>query len=297
MKKILLRKTAWISLVILLALLGNSFFVAPARTQASAILPNMSVTLTSWGNTFSTSVHTGVPLIFRAQVKNTGNVPLIVTANLTVPQNWDVDQDKYSDCPASLAVSKICTISWYFTPQAAGQVILRVYVRGGYTDSSGASNRITRSPAFIFNVASPSGTTGSTGTVTPVSTPVPSNLPNMAVTLTSGSSTYAATIFAGKPIIFRAQVKNTGGLPLQVTANLTVPLGWDVDQDKYSDCPESLDLRKTCTISWYFTPQAEGQVYLRVYVRGAYTTSSGVAGRITRSPAFIFYVKPAKTSE
>ncbi len=296
MKKIMLRKTVWISLAILLALLGSSVFIAPVQTQASSILPNMSVTLLSGGSTSSLSVHTGRPLIFRAQVKNTGNVPLQVTANLTVPPNWDVDQEKYSDCPASLSVGKLCTISWYFTPQAAGQVILRVYVRGGYTDSTGASNRITRSPAFIFRVAAPGSSSGSTGTTTPVSSPVPANLPNMTVTLISGSSTYAATIFAGKPLIFRAQVKNTGSLPLQVTANLNVPLGWDVDQEKYSDCPASREARKTCTISWYITPQAEGQVFLRVYVRGAYTTSAGATGRITRSPAFIFNVKPARTS-
>jgi len=285
-------KTKGISLAILLALLASVFFISPVRTQASVILPNMTVTLVSGNNTFSSSVHVGVPLIFRAQVKNSGNVPLQVTSNLTVPQNWDVDQDKYSDCPESLEVGKTCTISWYFTPQAAAQVILRVYVRGVFTDSIGASNRITRSRAFIFYVNTPSSSTGSTGSTPPVSNPSPGILPNMAVTLMSGNSTYSSTVFAGKPLIFRAQVKNIGSVPLQVTANLTVPLGWDVDQDKYNDCPESLEVRKTCTISWYFTPQAAGQVYLRVYVRGAYTTSSGGSNRITQSPAFIFNVKP-----
>jgi hypothetical protein len=283
-----------ISFGILLALLASSLALTPLEARAASILPNMEVTLVSGNSTYAMNVHAGRPLIFRARVKNTGNVPLQIIANLTVPQNWDVDQDKYSDCPDGVAVSKTCTVSWYFTPQAAGQVYLRVFVRGVYTDSTGATNRITRSPAFIFNVASSGESTGtSTGTGSSTTTSA-GVLPNMAVTLTDGNSTYSDVIYAGKPLIFRAQVKNTGTVPLQVTANLTVPLGWEVDQDKFSDCPESLAVRKTCTISWYFTPQAQGQVILRVYLRSVYTTSSGGTDRITRSPAFIFNVKPAK---
>jgi len=286
-----------ISFLILLAFLGGSPMFAPVTARAASVLPNMNVTLSSGGSTYSLSVHAGRPLIFRAQVKNTGNVPLQVTANLAVPQNWDVDQDKFSDCPEDLAVSQACTISWYFTPQATGQVILRVYVRGAYTDANGTADRITRSPAFIFNVGPSNASTGSStgsGTSTTTSTTSTGGLPNIAVTLTDGNSTFYDVLHVGKPLIFRAQVKNTGGVPLQVTANLTVPLGWDVDQDKYSDCPDSLAVRKTCTISWYFTPQAQGLVTLRVYLRGVYTTSSGGTDRITRSPAFIFNVKPAK---
>jgi acyl-CoA hydrolase len=289
-----------ISLAILLALLGSGVLIPPIQSRANAILPNMTVTLSSGNSTYASTVRAGTSIIFRAQVKNTGNVPLQVTANLTVPQNWDVDQDKYSDCPESLAVRSVCTISWYFTPQAAGQVYLRVYIRGFYTDSTGASNRITQSPAFIFNVVSAKGSTvntGGSGTTTPVPSTSTGTLPNMAVTLNSGNSTYASTVFAGNPLIFRAQVKNTGNVPLQVSANLTVPQGWDVDQDKYSDCPENLAVRSTCTTSWYFTPQATGQVFLRVYVRGFYTNSAGVSNRITQSPAFIFNVKPPKASQ
>ncbi len=220
-------------------------------------------------------------------------------ANLTVPQNWDVDQEKYSDCQESLPLNNTCTVSWYFTPQASGQVYLRVYARGFYADSNGASQRITQSPAFIFNVKPAKDGSTDTGTGGTTTTPnlTNGNLPNMAVTLISGDSTYASTVFAAKPLIFRAQVKNTGNQDLQVTANLTVPQGWDVDQEKFSDCPESLGARATCTISWYFTPQTAGQVYLRVYVRGEYTLSSGATNRITRSPAYIFNVKPPKTSE
>ena len=141
-----------ISVAILLALLGSGVLTPPIQAQADSILPNMTVTLSSGNSTYASTVYADNSLIFRAAVKNTGNVPLQVTANLNVPNGWGVDQDKYSDCPDSLAVRSTCTISWYFTPQATGQVFLRVYVRGVYTTSTGGTNRITQSPAFIFNV-------------------------------------------------------------------------------------------------------------------------------------------------
>lgn len=283
---------------VILALLGNVLLSSPSPAQAAALLPDMTVTLSSGNSAYSTTAYVGTALIFRATVKNTGNIPLQVTANLTVPAGWDVDQEAYNDCPEALPVRHSCTISWYFTPQATGQVYLRVYLRGNYTDSAGAAARITRSPAFIFNVKPAKGSSGSSGSGSS-STPVPSvgNSPSMTVGLFSGNSIYSSTVYADKPLILRATVKNTGNVPLQVTANLTVPTGWEVDQEMYSDCPEDLASKATCTISWYFTPQATGQVWLRVYVRGNYTTSAGVAGRVTQSPAFIFNVKPPKTSQ
>jgi hypothetical protein len=152
-----------IMLVFSIALLGSGIMVPSVRAQAqtnlsASVFPNMRVTLTANdASYYSATIYAAKSLIFRAKVKNTGNVPLQVTANLTVPQNWDVDQDKYSDCPDDLAVRSTCTISWYFTPQASGQVFLRVYVRAFYTNSTGDSKRITQSPAFIFTVKPPKG--------------------------------------------------------------------------------------------------------------------------------------------
>jgi hypothetical protein len=118
--------------------------------------------------------------------------------------------------------------------------------------------------------------------------------PNMQVTLIANdTSYYSATVYAGKQLILRAKVKNVGNVPLQVTANLTVPAGWGVTQNKFSDCPDSLGVRKSCTISWYFNPQTAGQVYLWVYVR-AFPVPTTAARRITQTPLFIFNVKPAK---
>jgi hypothetical protein len=289
------RKIFLISLALIIALLGSGVMVPSIQTQAAAINPSMRVTLLSGGSTYAATVFTGRGLTFQAQVANTGNVPLQVLANLTVPQNWDVDEDKYSDCPEELAVNNTCTITWKFTPQVSGQVYLRVYVKGIYTDSSGGTNRITQAPAFIFNVQSSGQAQGGGSVTTPVVVnPNPAVYPNMRVTLLSGGSTYAATVYAGNGLTFQAQVTNTGSVPLQVLANLTVPQGWDVDEDKYSDCPEELAVNNTCTITWKFTPQASGQVYLWVYVKGIYAVSSTSTNRFTQAPVFIFNVQPPK---
>jgi hypothetical protein len=306
------RKIFIIMVVLSIALLGSGVIIPSAQAQAqtnlsASVAPNMQVTLMSGGSTYASTVYAGNSLIFRAGVKNTGNVPLQVTANLAVPQGWDVDQDKYSDCPENLAIQSTCTITWYFTPQAVGQVFLRVYARGGYTTSTGASNRITQSPAFIFNVQPPKQDQGGNAGTNPVTTPsvttpgaVSPNTginPSMKVTLMSSGSTYSATVYAAKGLTFQAQVANTGNIPLRITANLTVPQGWDVDEDKFSDCPEELAVNKTCMITWKFTPQASGQVILRVFVRGFYGDASISTNRITQSPAFIFNVKPPKVSQ
>jgi hypothetical protein len=159
------------------------------------------------------------------------------------------------------------------------------------------------------NTPLPTNTLAPTSTSTPkpvVVYPTPNGtqsantgpVPTMDVTLlVNDMETNTASIYAGKPLILRARVENTSTIPMQVTANLTVPDGWDVDQDAFSDCPtdDSFDLHEVCTISWYFTPQVSGQLTLRVYVRGHYTDISGNSQRITDSPAFIFAVQPAKS--
>jgi hypothetical protein len=119
----------------------------------------------------------------------------------------------------------------------------------------------------------------------------------MNVTLIANDQyTGSATVIAGQVLIFRAEVTNTGEVDLQVVANLTVPDGWGVAENQYSDCPTTADLyhKNTCTITWKFNPTGSGQVYLRVYVRGIYPDANGVDQRITESPDFLFNVEPAK---
>jgi hypothetical protein len=289
------RRILIIVLSLALALLGSGVFHA----QAAPILPAMSVTLMSRGSTYTTTIDFATQFTFQAKVQNTGNVPLEIIANLEVPQDWDLNA-KDTDCPESLGVSLTCSFTWQFTPHASGAFYLRVYTRGLYTDSSGNSSRITQSPAFLVNVRHaplPQSQVSTTSTTSTSSTTTVAYVnPGMNVTLTVNDQyTYAATVYVGNPIFFRAQVKNTGNVPLKVTANLTVPEDWYVNQNKYSDCPDNLDVKDTCEISWYFIPQSSGQVFLRVYARGVYTTSSGDTSRITSSPAFIFNVKPAKS--
>jgi hypothetical protein len=130
-------------------------YVVPATPTAGGPIPSMFVTLTANDKyTDTAEVPTGKVLIFRAEVQNTNNIPLQVVANLTVPDGWVVVENMFNDCPitADLRLNKKCTISWKFRPNGTGQVILRVYVRGLYTDAAGTSQRITRSPAFFFTV-------------------------------------------------------------------------------------------------------------------------------------------------
>ena len=288
-----LRRFFIINIALVLALVGSGVLL-PAMQAHAAALPNMYVTLLSGGSSYTSTVYTGRQLTFQAKVQNAGNVPLQIVANLTAPSNWDVN-DKYDNC-GDLAVGSSCMLTWVFTPQISGQVYLRVYVRGNYTDSNGNANRITGSPAFLFNVLPvyqfQSQVNGSI--VTTTSTVPPALLfPCMGVTLSGNDLyTYAETVPTGKQFIFRAQVQNTSNVPLQVVANLAVPDGWGVTQNQFSDCPSTADLahKDTCTISWYFNPMVTGQVYLRVYVRAYYIDSYGNTQRITTAPAFIVNV-------
>jgi len=285
-----LRRFLILNLALVLALVGSGV----VQAHAAALLPNMYVSLWSGGSNYTSTVYTGRQLTFQAKVQNAGNVPLQIVANLTTPPNWGLN-NKYDNC-GTLAVGSTCTLTWVFSPQVSGQLYLRVYVRGNYKDSNGNANRVTGSPAFLFNVLPTySWQTRSNGSIVTNTSTVPPALlfPSMSVTLIGNNlATYSETVPAGKQFIFRARVQNTSNIPLQVVANLAVPSGWGVTQDSFSDCPTTASLghKATCTISWYFNPRVTGQALLRVYVRGYYTDTVGVTQRITQSPGFIVNV-------
>jgi hypothetical protein len=289
-----LRKFLVVNVALVLALVGSVILQPSISAQAAAVLPNMYVTVWSGGSSYTSTVYTGNQLTFQAKVQNSGNVPLQIVANLTAPTGWSIN-DQYENC-GTLAVASSCTLTWVFTPQVAGQVYLRVYVRGNYTDASGNANRITGAPAFLFNVL-PTYTwqTISNGSIlTNTSTVPPATLyPSMNVTLVGNDvAYYSETVPTGKQFIFRAVVENSSFVPLQVVANLAVPNGWGVTQDSFNSCPSTANLghKQTCEISWYFNPLVSGQVYLRVYVRAYYLDVYGNLQRITQSPAFIVNV-------
>jgi LysM repeat protein len=113
--------------------------------------PSMVVTPNIDNHFYQATVSFGAPFTFQAKVRNNGDVPLQVIANLTTPAGWDLNAN-FNDCPAALHVGAVCTFSWVFTPHARGSVLLRVYARGFYTDPYGATQRVTGSPGFVVNV-------------------------------------------------------------------------------------------------------------------------------------------------
>ena len=115
--------------------------------------------------------------------------------------------------------------------------------------------------------------------------------PNMVVTPHVGSNYYSSTSYVDTTVTFQTKVLNNGDVPLEIVANLTPPPDWDVN-DKYDDCPTALGSGRMCTLTWVFTPRVNGYAYIRVYVRGLYTDSSGFDGRVAKSAAFLFNVWP-----
>ncbi len=293
-----LHRFLFINIALVLALVGSGLLQPAIQANAAAPLPNMYVSLASGSGYYTSTVYSGTQITLQAKVQNAGNVALQLTANLTTPTGWTLN-DNYTNCPGSLDVGGVCTFTWVFTPQASGQVYLRVYVRGYYTDASGNTNRITGSPAFLFNILPTYQVQSQVDgeTITTTSTVPPALVyPTMSVSLVANDqSYYAATVPTGKQFILRANVTNLSFVPLQVVANLAVPNGWGVTQNTYNGCPASSPLlghKDTCAISWYFNPLVAGQVFLRVYVRAYYTDAAGNTQRITQSPLFIINAVP-----
>lgn len=289
-----LRRFLIVIMALALALVGSGVIQPSIQAQAAAVQPHMYAYLLANGSYYTSTVTIGNKLTLQANVQNSGSVPLQIVADLTVPSGWDVN-DKYDNC-GNLAGGSLCTLTWVFSPQVSGQVYIRVFVRGNYTDSNGNPSRITAAPALLFNVlptySYQSQVNGSIVTTTSNVPPSPL-FPSMSVTLVGNDlATYSETVPTGRQFIFRAHVENTSDVPLQVVANLAVPNGWGVTQNPFNDCPKTATLThgQTCTISWYFNPMGTNQVFLRVYVRGYYMDLYGNTQRITSSPAFIVNV-------
>jgi LysM repeat protein len=113
--------------------------------------PSIVVTPTAGGSYYQATLRVNQLLTFQARVRNNGDVPLQVVANLDTPAGWDLGE-VYKDCPDVLHVGAVCTLSWEFTPRVPGSVLLRVYARGFYTDPYGSQQRVTDSPGFVINV-------------------------------------------------------------------------------------------------------------------------------------------------
>ena len=113
--------------------------------------PSMIVTPMVGSSYFTSTSNVGTKITFQTKIKNNGDVTLKLTANLTPPEDWDVDA-QYNDCPTNLGIGSTCTYTWVFTPRVSGYVWVRVYARGLYTDFNGNTQRITNSSAYLFEV-------------------------------------------------------------------------------------------------------------------------------------------------
>ena len=113
--------------------------------------PSLLATPHVGGNYYSSASTVGAQLAYQITVHNNGNVALQISVSLDLPSDWHLDGTS-ADCPAALGAGSACTLTWLLTPQDTGYAYLRVYVRGYYTDSSGATQRVTGPPAFLFVV-------------------------------------------------------------------------------------------------------------------------------------------------
>ena len=111
----------------------------------------ISVAPSVGGRYFWTMASVGNEVDYLATVRNTGTIPVQVVANLTPPDGWEY-VNNYNNCPDTLAVGSSCTYTWIFVPQVSGNVYIRIYVRGIYTDYYGNPARAIASSAYLFVV-------------------------------------------------------------------------------------------------------------------------------------------------
>ncbi len=288
-----LRMAIMVNMALILALVGSLGLQPASRVQAGYWFPHMIVTPHAGSNYYSTTAYVGQNLNFQTKIENDGIVALQIVAILTPPSGWDINSQT-DDCPDYLAVGSACTLSWLFVPRVSGQALIRVYVRGFYTDSSGSTQRITESPAFLFNIITagqaPTHVTGITPNTTGAAAPI-NYFPSVSVAPHVGSSYYSIATRVGSEITFEASVQNNGNEALQMLAYLTPPFKWEVI-GQFNDCPPSLAARSVCTFTWKFIPRISGPTWVRVYVRGLYNIVYGYSDRVTNSSAFLFDVAP-----
>jgi LysM repeat protein len=147
-------------------------------------------------------------------------------------------------------------------------------------------------PGQVLNIPGSSGYVAPYGNNYPppvYTTPSQFYYPSLVANPHVGGNYYSSSSFVGDQLTYQVTVWNNGNVALQIVANFNPPHDWDVDA-AYDNCGVVLGAGKKCTLTYLITPQDNGYDYLRVYVRGLYTDSSGDAQRVTASPAFLFVV-------
>ena len=189
--------------------------------------PAPAVMLTPTSLTFASQLVGSTSASQSSMVKNTGTDVLTITSiGMTGTNAADFGQT--NDCPATLAVNGTCTISVTFSPTAGGSRVATV--------------------SIVDNAASSpdSVTLGGTGV-----TPAP------AVTLTPASLGFGSVRVGTTSASQLSTLKDTGTAPLTITG-ITMVGANAGDFAQTNDCPGTLAVNATCTITVTFSPTATG---------------------------------------
>ena len=154
---------------------------------------------------------------------NNGNAPLTITSI----DDGSADYTTNEDCPASLPAGQSCSITMVFHPTATG----------------------TRNATVTVNDNDPDATTIA---LTGVGQAAPANTPNAVVTPTSHDF---GTVAVGSSSASRTSTLTNNG-----TAALAITSIAD-DSDQYTtteNCPDSLPVNGSCTITMVFSPTSAG---------------------------------------
>ncbi len=158
---------------------------------------------------------------------NTGTISLTVSS-ITLTGTNASEFTETNNCPASLAVNASCTLSMTFTPSA----------NGARTASVGISDNAAGSPQPLL--LSGTGVT-----------------PNPAVTLSPTSLNFGNQNVGTTSVTQPVKLTNTGTLAMTITG-ITLTGTNASDFAETNNCPASLAVNASCTISATFTPSATG---------------------------------------
>jgi Abnormal spindle-like microcephaly-assoc'd, ASPM-SPD-2-Hydin len=226
--------------------------------------PAPAVTLTPTGLAFGAQLIGTTSASQTSTLKNTGTAPLTITGiALTGTNPGDFGQT--NDCPGSLAVNATCTITVTFSPTAGGARAATVNIAD---DAAGSPHGLTLS---------------GTGT-----TPAP------AVTLTPTSLAFGAVRVGTTSASQSSTLTNTGTAPLNISG-IAVTGANAADFGQTNDCPGSLAVNATCTITVTFSPTTTGARTASAQItddaagspHSVALSGTGTAPAVTLSPAAV----------
>jgi hypothetical protein len=160
-------------------------------------------------------------------LRNSGTAPLTI-ASIAVGGANAGDFGQTNDCPASLAANATCTITVTFSPSATGPRAASVQI----------ADNAAGSPQAL-------GLSGTGGTPAPAATLTPASLAFGSQLVGTTSASQSSTL------------KNTGTAAMTVSG-IALAGANAGDFQQTNDCPPSLAVNATCTITVTFSPTAPG---------------------------------------